>query len=649
MREEHTEAPPVLPSGPDAQELRFSPLQWGLRVRWVFVAVLAVAGTVYGLWVRAPAGAFLFWALFLAVLSGLNLLNGYLLRRGGLADAANGGDANPRWVFVLGAVDLLLITVAVYATGGPQSPAGWLYAAPIMALSLFGGWRFGVPVAAASWILYTGLLLAVAAGWLPPIYPERIAVGFPPNPGETPAIATPLLAHTAIMVLSAGLCSWFYEERKRFEDQLQYWAVRDPLTNLLNRRSLQRALQRAIARADQGHPCVLLFVDVDNLKMVNDSFGHGAGDQVLLSVVDRLRRVLRSGDVIARLAGDEFVVLLDGATIAQATSIAQRLRQAVGEVPVIIGGQPVYMTVSIGLVPIDGCQTAETLLSWADAAMYEAKLQGRNQVVVPAVTEEEKARMNEHWAWVHRFKHALDEDRLLFHYQPIVHLADGRVAAYEALLRLRDEDGRLIFPREFLPMAEQTGRMKEIDRWVIEQGLRVLEANPGLKLTVNVSAQTLNDDELVGRFLQRMRDYASRHPRLGVEITETMVIRDLEAAQESIERLRTAGNRIFLDDFGAGFSSFTYLRFLTVDVIKIDGSLIRDLKENPRHQAMVRAIKVLADGFQLETVAEFVEDEETALLLRQMGITYGQGYYFAEPAPFFVEPVVTGFGRGQAG
>jgi len=304
--------------------------------------------------------------------------------------------------------------------------------------------------------------------------------------------------------------------------------------------------------------------------------------------------------------------------------------------------------VSIGLVPIAGSQTVEMVLSWADAAMYEAKLQGRNQVVVPAAAEEEWARRHEHWAWVQRFKHAVDENRLLFHYQPIVRLSDGRIAGYEALLRLEDERGRIIMPRDFLPIAEQAGRMKEIDLWVIDHALKVLRENPGVKLTVNLSAQAFNDEELVNSFVERLRRLGFPEPRLGVEITETMVIRDLDAAREAIERLRSTVKPICLDDFGSGFSSFAYLRHLTVHVIKIDGSLIRDLKDNPRHQAMVQAIKVLADGFQLETVAEFVEDAETAHLLRRMGITYGQGYHFARPAPHFVRVTAADAARGSA-
>src|SRR5690606_24665482 len=290
----------ALLGGPEARHHSVTLLEWGLRVRWVFLAVLALTGTAYAIWIDAPPLVYILWAGFLGALVVGNLLHGRLIQRD--REFADDLDRFPVWSTVLCTLDLLRITAVVHGTGGPHSPVGWLYAAPIMLMSLIGGWRAGIPVAVASWGLYAGLLVAQAAGWIPHLHPERIAIGVHPGAGEVPSIVTPLLAQTAIMGLAVGVCGWFHGDRQRYERPLEDLASRDPLTDLPNRRILQVALERAIARAAEGHPSVLMFLDVDNLKIVNDSLGHAAGDQVLLSVVGRLRRVLRDNDLLARLA-----------------------------------------------------------------------------------------------------------------------------------------------------------------------------------------------------------------------------------------------------------------------------------------------------------------------------------------------------------
>lgn len=420
-------------------------------------------------------------------------------------------------------------------------------------------------------------------------------------------------------------------QRKRQEEQLEYLATHDALTDLPNRRALERELARAVARAARGVESALVLLDMDNLKMLNDSLGHSAGDKALIALAERLRANLRPQDLLARVAGDEFVVLLEDLGLDQALDIAQRLRQAVVNAPVLIDGREVFLTVSLGLVPVQPDSDVEQLLSNADAAMYRAKLRGGNRVQIAELTDEGADHLTSGFAAAQRVRQALSEDRLLLHYQPIVYLDDGQVCAYESLLRLEDEHGHVVSAGEFLSLAELAGFMNEIDRWVMQETLRTLRERPDLSLTINVSGHAFNDEELMGWLVQEVAQLGPGAHRLGLELTETAVIHDLEMAKASIARLRRLGCRVFLDDFGAGFNSFAYLRHLEVDAVKIDGGLVRDLQVNHRHRAMVKAITLLAEAFGLITVAEGVEDEETAALLREFGIACGQGYYFGRP------------------
>lgn len=428
-------------------------------------------------------------------------------------------------------------------------------------------------------------------------------------------------------------------QRKQQEERLEYLATHDALTDLPNRRALEEAVKKAIARTAEGVVSALLLLDMDNLKMINDSLGHSAGDKALVALARRLRANLRPHDMLARVAGDEFVVLLEDTSLEQAARIAQRLRQAVGDTPVTVDGNNVFVTVSIGLVPIH-CETeVEQLLSHADAIMYQAKLRGGNRVQVTEPCDLDPERIGAGFTAAQRVRQALMENRLLLHYQPIVRLADGQVCGFESLLRLRQEDGQIVSAGEFLPLAELAGFMNEIDRWVIQQTLRTLRDNPEVSLTINLSGHAFNDEDLMAWLLRELRALGQDAARLGLELTETAVIHDLGLARRSIDRLRQARCRVLLDDFGAGFNSFAYLRHLEVDGVKIDGGLVRDLRFNPRHQAMVRAITLLADAFGLGAVAEGVEDAATAAMLQQFGILCGQGYYFGRPDGA-VEPLI---------
>lgn len=425
-------------------------------------------------------------------------------------------------------------------------------------------------------------------------------------------------------------------DRKEQEERLAYVATHDPLTNLPNRHVLEDALGRAVARAARGLPGALLFLDLDNFKLVNDTLGHAAGDQVLGSFTRLLQRSLRPDDLLARFGGDEFAVLLEGTTLEEAYAVAQRLRRAVEEARFELledtGEHRFDLGVSIGLVAIDGRDDPTVILSRADAAMYAAKEQGRNRVVAYRPEVDISNRLSEANSWAARIKDALRQDRFEIHYQPVVRLADDSVEHYEALIRMRDEDGDLVSPGLFIPAAERFGLMPQLDRWVVDHVLETLTAYPDLKIFVNISGQSLADEALLEYIEARVQELDLRPGRLGFEITETAIIQDLMSAERWLHRLRALGCRFALDDFGAGFNSLSYLRNLPIDQLKIDGSFIRTLASDPKQRALVLAMHRLAEILNMESVAEFVESEAILEVLQDLGVTCGQGYHLGKPA-----------------
>ena len=431
---------------------------------------------------------------------------------------------------------------------------------------------------------------------------------------------------------------------KRQEQQLAYLATHDPLTELPNRRSLEEALRQLLARARQGHPGTLLFLDVDNFKLVNDILGHAAGDEVLVRLTRLLQRKLRVEDLFARVGGDEFAVLLEGVDSEGALAVAERMRLAVSEFHFGLDGHSVNLGLSIGLVAVDGQCTPGVVLSQADAAMYRAKEQGRNRVVLYRPEEDDLARLSEVSRWAARLKAALRDDLFVLYYQPVVRLSDGCVEHYEALLRLREGTGEVISAGAFIHAAERFGLMPQLTRWVIQEVIDLLQARPGFRVFVNLSAPCVADEALP-RFVEtRLAESGLDPGRLGFEITETTMVQDLVAAERWVRRLRMLGCRFALDDFGAGSSSFAYLRNLPVDELKIDGSIISTLESDPVHRALVQAMQTLAFSLGKRIVAEFVENEAIANILRGIGVTHGQGYYLGRPTPYLPsdDPVAVG-------
>ena len=428
-------------------------------------------------------------------------------------------------------------------------------------------------------------------------------------------------------------------ERKRFEDQLVDLANHDPLTGLFNRRRFNEEIERQLAAARRYNvPGALLFLDLDQFKDVNDSRGHRAGDELLIELARLLRSRLRDADTVARLGGDEFAILLPHTNALQASMVASSVLESIRGRTFKVAGSPVAITASIGVAPFpDQAATAGELLSCADLAMYEAKEHGRNRVSVFAQALDWQARIESRIGWQQRIREALEHDRFILHAQPILDLKAGRVSQYELLIRAAELDGELVLPGVFLGIAERSGLIQDIDRWVVGQAVAMIaaarDAGRELRLEVNLSGMAFADPDLASLIQREIASKAIDPSSLVLEVTETAAIANLDEAQRFIETLRAAGCSFALDDFGVGFSSFAHLKYLPVDYLKIDGSFIKDLSRSTVDQHLVRAIVDVARSLGKQTIAEFVEDEQTLALLREYGVDYAQGFHVGRPAP----------------
>jgi diguanylate cyclase (GGDEF)-like protein/PAS domain S-box-containing protein len=428
----------------------------------------------------------------------------------------------------------------------------------------------------------------------------------------------PLAGRDAKLVLAADVT-----ERTRAEITLRHQAEHDTLTDLLNRRSFEARLVEEVERARaSGGGCSVLVFDIDDLKYVNDSFGHAAGDSLLRQVAASLRRRLRSGDVIARIGGDEFAVLLPGTNQEQAERIAGQLLEHLRST---VWHGLRRTTASIGVASFDdeACGTPDLLLTSADVAMYEAKDAGRDRVVV-------SRGRGRRLAWVEEIRDAIDSGRLVLHSQPILDLRTGVVAQEELLVRMDDGQGGLIPPGAFIPAAERFGLIHEIDRWVVARGVELARA--GRRVEVNLSAHSIGDRHITQIVAAGLESGASGE-NLIFEITETAAAANFREAQDFAERLSRLGCGFALDDFGTGFGSFSYLKHVPATYLKIDMEFVRELATNPADRRVVKAIVSIAEGFGQRTIAEGVEDATTLELLRDFGVHYAQGYYVGRPAP----------------
>ena len=433
------------------------------------------------------------------------------------------------------------------------------------------------------------------------------------------------------------------EKIDRATARLIYQASHDALTGLINRREFEQRLERLLLSAvQQGREHVLCYMDLDQFKVINDTCGHAAGDELLRQLALLLKGNLRERDTLARLGGDEFALLLENCNIADALEVADAVRADVQRYRFKWGDRIFAVGMSVGVVAIKrDSGTSASLLSAADAACYVAKGRGRNQIHIYESRDLDLARHRGEMMWVTRIQRALEEHRLSLAWQEI-RRADGGPEPrrhVELLLRMLEDDGREILPMAFIPAAERYSIMPALDSWVIEETLRVcqqyLAASRELNclFAINLSGASLKDPEFRRMLLARLDENPVLGPHLCFEITETAAIGNLVVVNEFIDAMRGFGCSFALDDFGSGLSSFTYLKNLKVDYLKIDGAFVRDIASNPIDRSMVEAIHHIGRQMGLKTVAEYVESEETLVLLGQIGVDYvqGNGVHLPEP------------------
>ena len=425
---------------------------------------------------------------------------------------------------------------------------------------------------------------------------------------------------------------------KQDERRMVILANQDHLTGLENRRRFLLDLNHEIRRIERhGQVGVLVLIDLDHLKLVNDTAGHAAGDQIIVQVAGLLKRASREQDLLARVSGDEFAIAYAAMDEQQGLEKAQQILAQISALKPRYGGRTINISASIGVVtfPRHGVVPVE-LLAKADAAMSSAKQSGRNRVQFYDEAEMMRERMDTQLVWRDRLLEALDNDGLELVYQPIVAVASGKVHHYEVLVRLRDEDGTLVAPGKFIPAAEQFGFIQRVDRVIVSKAIRTLAALPPeqaeVGFAINLSGMSVGDHEVFALIQRELAESGLDPRRVMFEITETAACEQLNNAIEFIQKVRQLGCQVALDDFGVGFSSFSYLKHLRADVLKIDGSFIRDIHNNNADQLFVKALVDVARGMGMRTTAEFVENEHVYERVRGLGVDYVQGYYLGKPA-----------------
>jgi diguanylate cyclase (GGDEF)-like protein/PAS domain S-box-containing protein len=427
-------------------------------------------------------------------------------------------------------------------------------------------------------------------------------------------------------------------QSRRTERQLRHMALHDTLTGLPNRALLTDRLTVALASVerDRGYVAVL-FCDVDRFKVINDSLGHEAGDVVLSAVAGRLREVVRPEDTVARIGGDEFVVCCrEVADAEHAVALAERIRATLAE-PIVVGGEPLYVGLSVGIALGNGADRADHLLRDADMAMYRAKQGGTGYALAE---EGDRSRALGRLRGEAAIRRAFEHKELTLHYQPIVDLPDRKIVALEALLRWNHPVDGLLGPGEIIPIAEETGAIVPIGAWVIEEALAAGQrfragstSHAGLVMNVNVSPRQLASEDLVDTVARALVATNTDPSLLCLELTETELIEDLGTYAAVLEGLESLGVRIAIDDFGAGYSSLRYLSRLPIRSVKLDRSFVAGLHTDEGGAPILRAAVSMASAFGLDAVAEGIESEDDAVALVQMGYRLAQGFHFARPVP----------------
>jgi diguanylate cyclase (GGDEF)-like protein len=425
---------------------------------------------------------------------------------------------------------------------------------------------------------------------------------------------------------------------RRLKRALSWQASHDALTGLINRREFDNRLHAALLAAQREEGAyALLYIDLDQFKVINDTCGHQAGDRLLRDVTGLLQTRVRTSDTIARLGGDEFGVLLEGCTPEQAARIAEGVRQGIRDFRFVWGANTLSVGASIGIVQISAAtENVASVMSAADIACYAAKDAGRNRIHVYGADGASHHHREMHW--VSRVTRAVEDQRLELFFQPVISLgAPATRAFHELTVRLRDDSGELVPPSEFIPAAERYNVMSVIDRWVVGQAIALLterwhrgDALP--LLAVNLSGTSLNEQSFVDFMLHSVTEREIARA-LCFEITETAAVTSLANTRFLMTELKARGSRFALDDFGTGVSSFVYLKTLPVDFLKIDGQFVSHVTDDPVNRSMVEAISKVGRALGIATVAECVESQAVLEELKRIGVDFAQGFHLAQPLP----------------
>lgn len=453
--------------------------------------------------------------------------------------------------------------------------------------------------------------------------------------------ATPIYDHLG-RIIGAVVVFDDFSTLKEMAEQLSYQATHDDLTGLYNRREFENQLDTALNETNRqiaSHS--ILYIDLDQFKVVNDTSGHIAGDTLLIQLSGLFRSKIREHDLLARLGGDEFGIILRDCPNSKASEIANNLLVSVENFVFHWHERKFQIGISVGLVHLDQqlSTVSETLIA-ADSACYLAKERGRNCIHVYRATDEDQLKRHSEMKWLQRLKQSLEEDRFILYTQPITSTRDQNDTHYEILLRL-DIDGQIFKPNTFLTAAERYNLMPNIDRWVVEHAFetinRIHNSKNGTEtlpcFNINLSGQSISKDEFLDYLLNLFELHEIDPTTITFEITETAAIANLDRAVSFMNSLRRMGCKFALDDFGSGLSSFGYLTNLPIDFIKIDGKIVRDCASNPIHRSIIKAINQIAHIMNLQTIAEFAEDQILVMQLRELGLDYVQGYAISLPTP----------------
>ncbi len=423
------------------------------------------------------------------------------------------------------------------------------------------------------------------------------------------------------------------DQWKESEARLRFLSTHDELTGHYNRMRLREALEAVIEDSIAGgYQAGFLLVSVDKLSQIEQVYGDETANNVLLAVADRLGRILRDGDVVGRVGFDRFAVIVKRCADGQLHSVVGRVLAAVRETAVATLSGPLHITASAGATVFPtSARTAADVVAQAEGALLGAMRLGSDSFAEFRDLPSHVVLTKHHFTIAEQVQQALRDDRIKLAFQPIVHASSGEVAFHEGLARMVDEEGQLVPAGQFVPVVEQMGLMRLIDRRVLELGFAALEQNPQLQLSINVSGLTAVDPVWLAQLSDHLSGRSHVAERLILEITETVALDDIDESSRFVRTLASLGCRVALDDFGAGFTSFRHLRALKVDMVKIDGSFVRDLLNNPDNQVFVRTLVSLAKGIDLLAVAECVETEEEASFLKAYGVDFLQGFHYGRP------------------